>query len=1249
MEPPIVFRSRCLKVASLLFCLAVPAVLGAAAPAKPAAPRPGARKPAPGKKPVPPPVPAPVVLSLEALGIPGTAGAMAVSDDGHRVYLGRQHSYDRRRLNLIVVTPAPDGSVVGAARRYLDSPVPLPDQTHATVTSLLVDSHRRKLYLTGTLGAAKTPEIDQLLTVYDLDANGEPRGRPRSYACGNPHRSLLAMARHPRLDRLYMVGWGGNAVYSYELDSKGEPRGEPRAFPVGGHGKYTLAFSPGGERLYLGTYPDRLEILDLNKAGEPVGQPRVYAAGVEQSYLRFDYTPRALYLRRGEGEKAAMAEWPLGPDGNPAGAVHVRPEIGTAPYAVDPRGGRLWWGLPTTFRDALIGKTIPEGVGPAYVPLPLRPTGRDFPVVRPTGSRFRQAAVRITAGAGGRAVLLTQPLPGGPLGNRFSGSHLRVTVLEAEPAMGTLPPQLPVTIEAGDRRKKLAAQPLQQAGAWENLDGLLRDRLGAVFLRLHVEGAPLARLRVRLEVADGPGTKTLKALEEEVQGSAVGFFLPGYAFEPVAARVGAIELLSEHARKYLAAARAGGLKPEERPREFVIAAYHLMGGQGHLGQLKTQAEALSLLGINTVNAYNWGALPPEQVDGVLDSFGLSRRALAVYSPPSYFHFDSAKMSRETLDRWAKELVAGISHTNGGTPADVVDFKLADEPGWYYPTMLQEIRRNPVWLETFRAYLREQGLTPEELGRKGWSDVYPLGASVASDLPRRKLFYWTMRFFPDAAVRGHALAREALERAFGRPVNAAVNWNNWGSRWYVPSPNRKIANNPVVDPDSAYGSFHWFESGRANAHMLWSEDWFGDQDAQQWSAKADLLRSGAMQGRQSFGGYVIGRTLGAHPEGAKYKILSLIGHGAKTVDFFTWGPEFLFPGNCWSERLDVYRPLAEALRLVGRGERLLYPGRPERGKVAVHLPSASSLWDDDSRMPHYHQEVWSLHHALAHAGYTVDFVDDDDLAGDALATQNYSVLYLTGPNLARKAQEQVRGWVAGGGHLAVLPGAAVADEYNTPTDLLDPVVGMKERRAVRETAPQLSENLAPVDLLQVAAEAIPTGEAGTPRGQAPPMPIYGPVIPLDVEAGRPVARFRSGAAGVVARGYEKGSVLLYAFFPGWQYWVSPDRSDRSRLPRGWGEWQRHVAVAPARLARTSRPAWASVQGVEVCRLQSEKGVALVLLNWTDRPLDKVTITVPRVPGIRKVTSVERSPITGAAEGDTVKLTLPLKSVDVLLLE
>lgn len=1240
-----------MKVAVLLLCLAGAALTGsAAAPAKPAASQ-ASRQPSPDKKPAGAAVPAPVVLSWEALGIPGSAGAMAVSDDGRRIYLGRQHSYDRRRLNLGVVTAAPDGRVVGTARRYVDSLVPLPEQTHATVTSLLVDSTRRKLYLTHTLGAAKTPEIDQLLTVYDLDANGEPSGKPRNYACGNPHRSLLALARHPRRDRLYMVGWGGSAVYVYALDAKGEPRGKPQAFPVGGHGKYALAFSPGGERLYLGTYPDRLEILDLNAAGDPVGQPRVYAAGEEKTYLRFDYTPRALYLRRGEWKNAALAEWRLGPDGNPAGAVQVRPEIGTSPYAVDPRGHRLWWGLPATFRDALTGKTVPEGVGPAYAPLPLRPPGRELPVVRPSGSQFRRSAVRVAVGASGRAVLLTEPLPGGPLGNRFSGSHLRVTVLEAEPVKGTLPPQLPLSLEAAGQRRKLAALPAGKAGAWENLDDLLRDRQGAVFLRLQVEGSPLARLRVQLEIAEGPGTKTLETLVEEVRGGSVGFFLPGYAFEPVLARGDAIELLSEHARKYLAAARASGLKPEERPREFVIGAYHLMGGQGHLGQLKTQAEALSLLGINTVNAYNWGGLPPEQVDSVLDGFGLNRRALAVYAPPSYFHFDSAKMSREALDRWAKELAESVSRLNGGTPADVVDFKLADEPGWYYPTLLLQVRRNPVWLETFRAYLRDQGLTPAELGRQGWNDVYPLGASVASDLPRRKLFYWTMRFFPDAAVRGHALAREALERAFGHPINAAVNWNNWGSRWYVASPNRKIANNPVIDPDSAYGSFHWFESGRANAHMLWSEDWFGDQEAQNWSAKADLLRSGAMLGRQPFGGYVIGRTLGAHPEGAKYKILSLIGHGAKTVDFFTWGPEFLFPGNCWSERLDLYRPLAEALRLVGRGERLLYPGRPERGKVAVHLPSASSLWNEDSRMPHYHQEVWSLHHALVHAGYTVDFVDDDDLAGDALVSRGYSVLYLTGPNLARKAQEQVRGWVAGGGHLAVLPGAAVADEYNTPTDLLAPVVGMKERRAVREAAPQLSENLAPADLLTIPnTSMVPANELALALGSPPPpVPIYGPVIPLEVEGGRMLARFRSGKVGMAAREYEKGSVVLYAFFPGWQYWVSPDRSDRSHLPRGWGKWQRHVAVAPARRAQTPRPAWASVQGVEVCRLQSEKGVALVLLNWTDRPLAKVTITVPKVPGIRKVTSVERSPITGAAEGDTVKLTLPLKSVDVLLLE
>jgi hypothetical protein len=435
-----------------------------------------------------------------------------------------------------------------------------------------------------------------------------------------------------------------------------------------------------------------------------------------------------------------------------------------------------------------------------------------------------------------------------------------------------------------------------------------------------------------------------------------------------------------------------------------------------------------------------------------------------------------------------------------------------------------------------------------------------------------------------------------------------------------------------------GSFDWMESGRLSAHTLWSEDWFGDQSAQTWSLYGDLLRSASMLGQQKFGSYVIGASIGGHPSGATYKMLSLIGHGGKGIDVYTFGPNMLF-GDGWSENWWVYPPLAKALRLVGRGERLLYPGRPERGKVAIFLPSSSALWETDQHQPHYNQEMWGLHHALIYAGYTVDFVDDTDLAQGALVGRGYTTLYLTGPNVAREAQEQVKAWVQSGGTLVVTPGAAVADEYNTPTSVLDPILGLKNRVAVRDAAPQVSDTLPVTDTVTLTSTKLGTGSVD----------LHGPITALTIDRAAVLASLKSGGAGITANQYGKGRAIAYAFFPGWQYWLTPDRTDRSRLPLKWGAAERNLIVAPVRIAGTPRPVTMNREGVEACRLQSGKGIAVVLLNWTDQPIASLTVTVPATGKFHKVSSAQGAAVKSTVTADGIQVILPVKDVDVLMIE
>ena len=51
-------------------------------------------------------------------------------------------------------------------------------------------------------------------------------------------------------------------------------------------------------------------------------------------------------------------------------------------------------------------------------------------------------------------------------------------------------------------------------------------------------------------------------------------------------------------------------------------------------------------------------------------------------------------------------------------------------------------------------------------------------------------------------------------------------------------------------------------------MLWTEDWFSDRMAYQWSFYCAKLRSAAEKGRVEFGGYIVPRVAGDRQDGRR---------------------------------------------------------------------------------------------------------------------------------------------------------------------------------------------------------------------------------------------------------------------------------------------------------------------------------------------------------------------------------------------
>lgn len=624
--------------------------------------------------------------------------------------------------------------------------------------------------------------------------------------------------------------------------------------------------------------------------------------------------------------------------------------------------------------------------------------------------------------------------------------------------------------------------------------------------------------------------------------------------------------------------------------------------------------------------------------------GFRKITWAVYNPPGYaFDFGGEKTSLGATRRWARKLRA--QYTDAGfSTRDFAFYTISDEPGFYYPSTYRRLNGNERYLQRFHEYLRQRDLTPADLGCENWEEVRAKGRSQATSLPRKRLFYWTQRFFPHESARFFARARRAMEQAFYPGMPAIINWNFFAGRCYFPG---DFANNPDKGhPDAAMAGHDWFEFCRLGGTRLpWTEDWFGDEKSFQWSYYAEKLWSASMSGE--FGGYVIPRTAGSMDEGIGYKILSLVGHGARTVKFFTFGPEYNFPGNCYSQNPRVFAPMARAIRMVGGAEELLYPGRPVPREVGLLHHLSAEMWDQwedekpsgivdatntdmNARATDYTAELYDVYLALMHSQVPVEFLSEEDATWGAL--DHLKVIYVVEPNVPRATQNRLLKWVKDGGTLVTTASAGAFDRYNERCKSLDKARGATE-------APH--ERLAPFNIAKAADVGTVTGDFGT-------FTAWGARTELQINGAEVLAAFDDGDPAIITHDHGEGRMIHYALLPGISY-RKPATGGKGRFPEGFPEAARTAITLPVRETDIRRPVILDRPMVEAPVLASPKGLAITLLNWTNPLREDLTVRIPTDRTVNTVRSVRRGELEFTHDAQTVEFQLPLKTTDIILVE
>ncbi|HVF10448.1 MAG TPA: beta-galactosidase trimerization domain-containing protein, partial [Abditibacteriaceae bacterium] len=535
------------------------------------------------------------------------------------------------------------------------------------------------------------------------------------------------------------------------------------------------------------------------------------------------------------------------------------------------------------------------------------------------------------------------------------------------------------------------------------------------------------------------------------------------------------------------------------------------------------------------------------------------------------------------------------------------------------------------------------------------DVLPIGrngqASQTGDLPTRRLFYWTGRFLSQDSSRWLAKKTAALQQEIHPGVGVYNNWNNIMGRLYTPG--FGVYDTDWNPPESGVGGQDWFEYSRLRGgSLLWTEDWFDDANAPYWSYAAARLSAASSKGAGQFGAYIMGYTSGQFPGAYAKKAMALIGHGAKHLSYYCFGPAYANPGGAYADTSGMrsphlFRDIAQANQLIGRAEDLLWPGQPAPSTVAILYPRSAQLWDlYDPAKPtqrifapagvgvnydvDYVAEVRGLFQALQNSAIQTEFIEEDDLTAKSLA--QYKVIYVTEPNIPSEGQQALAAWIQNGGTLAKISNAGTADRYNEPTKILSTVGGIVE---------------APRDrfLTGLAFQLQPIANVTDDKGRK--APLRGVRGTMTSTGGTIEARFDDNSPAIVSNKAGAGRVVHFAFLPGLSYHFSGTLVPGQSAPiKDFSEPLRQWIISPIQAAGVKSPVQVSQILVEAPVLTSAKGSAITLLNWNDKAIANLSVRYRAPFKATRVNSGKHGDLKFQSTADGITFTLPLDAVDVI---
>jgi len=576
------------------------------------------------------------------------------------------------------------------------------------------------------------------------------------------------------------------------------------------------------------------------------------------------------------------------------------------------------------------------------------------------------------------------------------------------------------------------------------------------------------------------------------------------------------------------------------------------------------------------------------------------------------------------------------------------------------------------VEAFRQFVRAKGETPASLGLAGWDAVKPLAALSADVavqigvLPQKsqleagdlaglkKLYWYSLQFRTAQGIESFAEKTRQIRAALGPEVHTSANLGSMHPFYWMHQ-----------------SSF--IESFKHHAMSLaWSEDYtYCQPEASRLVVdfESAYLLKGASYHYQPMMFYCMPHWPGNTPELLLQNAVLEWGQNVKDLDFFTASPDAWSTENYIAYRggLPMWRAIRTISGMAGLVEDHLLPARPAPTPVAMLISESSDVWELEGKGQGAvepgsiatnvsQEERKAIWYALRKAGYRVDLVTEDDCADGKLSA--YSVLYVCGQNLERRAARAVREWVRAGGTLVATAGAARNDQFDAPLTELDEVLGRGKPLASERYRGPLRARLELPMQKALGEVKLATGKTVKVLCSREAFDVSGNATVL--------GRFGDGRPAWIENASGRGRACYAGFLPGQAYLQAGLRaiaagkggtnaSPAMTEPAAFDPTAAEMILHGVRLANLRPDVVASQPGVVSSRLRSARSTVITLVNLGQQhqgTLKDLQVEIAGLKTARRAWSCfhRQGSLPVRSTGDGVAVTLPsLATADVLVIE